>query len=60
MSLAPAEQTVSVWKYSKIKALSEINSTLKTKQQLGTTTIINVQHAAEQEEFISAVKLCET
>jgi hypothetical protein len=43
MSIAPEEQTVSVWKYSKINALSEINSTVKSKEQLGTTTIINVQ-----------------
>jgi hypothetical protein len=47
MSIAPEEQTVSVWKYSKINALSEINITVKTKQQLGTRTIINLQYATE-------------
>jgi hypothetical protein len=31
----------------KINALSEMNNTVKTKQQLGTRTISNFQHVAE-------------
>jgi len=47
MSLVPDEQTVNVRKQSKINALSEINTTVTTKQYLGTLTIINMQHVAE-------------
>jgi hypothetical protein len=60
MSLVPEAQTVSVRKHSKTNVYSEIISTVKTKEQLGTTKIINFQHVAEKEEFISAVKLCKT
>ena len=47
MSLVPEEQTDQSWKPPNSNGLSEINYTVKTEQYLGTTTIINIQQAAE-------------